>query len=136
MKDQGSGIRARDEGAFGNRAGEVVGWRSGFLNEVSMDGREKEKLRSILAELHAHLEQLETVDPEVQEMLRGALADMQHAAGPASGQVASPSTEGSQIHQGTVAQRLAEAARHFEESHPALAGTLGSAIDALSRMGI
>jgi hypothetical protein len=31
---------------------------------------------------------------------------------------------------------LAEAARHFEESHPTLSGTLGSVIDTLGQMGI
>jgi len=32
--------------------------------------------------------------------------------------------------------RLTAATRDFEDSHPALAGTLGSLIDALARMGI
>jgi hypothetical protein len=33
-------------------------------------------------------------------------------------------------------ERLSEAARHFEDSHPNLSGTIGGVIDAIGRMGI
>ena len=36
----------------------------------------------------------------------------------------------------SLMHRLGEAARHFEESHPTLAGTIGGLIDTLGRSGI
>ena len=36
----------------------------------------------------------------------------------------------------SLARRLADGARHFENSHPTLFGSVGSVVDALSRMGI
>jgi hypothetical protein len=49
---------------------------------------------------------------------------------PAGG--AKPGTEQEE----TIVDRLSAAQRHFEQTHPTIAGIVGSVINALSRMGI
>ena len=57
------------------------------------------------------------------EELRAALAQQEYS-------------ESSTNEEPPLVQRLAESARHFEETHPNLSGMIGSIIDALGRMGI
>lgn len=91
---------------------------------------DRKKLEEALAVLHAELQQLDRVDPEVEQDLRTAMADIEVALGKRSAEEAS-SDESPPVH-----DRLAEVMRHYEESHPTLSGVIGSVIDTLSRMGI
>jgi chromosome segregation ATPase len=88
------------------------------------------KLKQTLGELRAELDRLDPADSEVRTLLTSALDEIQTAlrrqqAG------AADSTEDAGL-----LNRLTTATRDFEESHPQVAGLLGSVIDALSRMGI
>ena len=88
-------------------------------------------LRAALVRLHTELEGIESLDPQKRKLLPEALSDIQQTLDrlTAGGELAVP-------HDETLSHRLAEAARHFEETHPTLSGMIGSVIDALSRMGI
>ncbi len=95
------------------------------------------KLRATLAELHEQMAGLGSVNPEVRARLETALTDihrlLDQGAAERSGTVgAEPAGE----HDESIVQRLAAAERHFEQTHPTLAGVVGSVIDALARMGI
>ncbi|NIP87358.1 MAG: DUF4404 family protein [Planctomycetales bacterium] len=87
----------------------------------------QEKLRHTIGQLHAELESLDQVDPQVQQLLQTAVDDIQQAL-----------QQGSQPPAGDthIVSRLSQAAQHFEDSHPTLSGMIGSLIDTLSRMGI
>jgi chromosome segregation ATPase len=88
------------------------------------------KLKQTLDELHAELERLDPADDQVRTLLSDALADIQTTLQrKESGLAEEPS-------QTSLPNRLTSAAREFEETHPHLAGLVGSVIDALSRMGI
>jgi hypothetical protein len=95
----------------------------------SMLPEDHERLRRTLAELHAELQSVDRVDPEVRTLLESAIDDIH-------GKLDAPSAEVAEPQDDTIANRLTEAARHFEVTHPTLSGTLGSVIDALGRMGI
>jgi len=89
-----------------------------------------EKLRATLADLHGQLEAVEELDPEVRQMLRGALDEIHEKLDHSEAE-----SEASANHEST-AQNLRELVDRFEGSHPTLAGAVGSVIDALGRMGI
>lgn len=94
---------------------------------------EPRELRATLQRLHAQLEEVESVDEDVREMLRGTIRDIDVALEQKkSGTAEEPPTP----EEGPISDRLAEAARHFDESHPVLARTLGGLIDMLGQMGI
>lgn len=84
-----------------------------------------EKLRATLGELHRELENMERVDPEVRSLLEGAVEDI-HAR-------LEGTPKESEV---PIAGRLADAASHFEGSHPTLAALIENTIDLLARMGI
>lgn len=85
---------------------------------------DKERLKATLDELHQQLSQLDQLDPPLRSQLGATLHEIQAAL------KAETPTEASLV------ERLQEAARDFEESHPALSGTIGSLIDTLGRTGI
>jgi hypothetical protein len=90
-----------------------------------------QNLRDTLNQLHRQLEATPDIDPEMRTLLAVTVQDI-HAklqGGLERAGEAEPAAE-------SIPDRLGEAIRHFEGSHPTLAGTLGSIIDALSRMGI
>ena len=88
---------------------------------------DREQLQLALKQLRAQLQEVQSLDPEVAERLRSTVDQIDAAlAGKPR-----PSAEES-----SLADRLSDAALDFEASHPTLSGTLGSVIDALSRMGI
>jgi hypothetical protein len=86
-----------------------------------------EHLREVIEELHAELERAESVDEPVRDRLReitmeiGELLDR------------SPPAEAATEEHRSLAERLKESARHFEEDHPSLSSTLGRLIEALGR---
>jgi hypothetical protein len=91
---------------------------------------EVNKLRETLATLHAELATVEAHDPEVRNMLAGALQDI---ADKLSAREAGLPIEPPNASAGA---ELAETARQFEVDHPTLAATLRSLVESLSRMGI
>lgn len=91
-------------------------------------------LRDKLAELERKLATAGSIDPSDRDLLKEIMADIElvlaHEAGKAPRAHEISHTPESLI------ERLGEAARNFEETHPTLSGAVGSVIDALSRMGI
>jgi hypothetical protein len=93
---------------------------------ITIMSHDRERLEQALQDLRAELDELGNVDPQVRQRLERTLAELNAVLEETSFREPEPG----------VAQRLADAARHFEETHPTLAGTIGSVIDALGRMGI
>jgi len=89
-----------------------------------------EALRDTLDELHEQLESVEAGDSEVQALLQGAIEDLRAALDASTEDVSAESE------QETFVDRFEEAATHFEESYPVLAGTLRKLAEVLSQMGI
>lgn len=87
-----------------------------------------EDLRRRLAELHAELERVDAVDGEARRALEEVMRDIR--------EVLSRAEADERRGEGTLADRLRDAGRHFEESHPTLTATLGRVVDALSALGI
>jgi hypothetical protein len=87
-----------------------------------------ENLRSRLAELHAELENVDALDAEARDALEKVMRDIQDLLARAEGDEDSEAP--------SLADRLRDAGRHFEESHPALTATVGRVVDALAALGI
>jgi len=87
-----------------------------------------ENLRRRLAELHAELEKVDAVDAEA----RAALEEVMHEIR----EVLARAEDEERREEASLADRLRDAGRHFEESHPTLTATLGRVVDALSALGI
>jgi uncharacterized coiled-coil DUF342 family protein len=100
---------------------------------------DRARLETALRELQAELETLSGLDPQVRARLEHTIEEI-HAELEEADE-AEETEEAEQItsrsaSESSFAERLSETARHFEESHPNLAGMVGSVIDALARMGI
>jgi hypothetical protein len=87
-----------------------------------------EDLRRRLAELHAELERADALDADSRAALEAVMRDIQ--------QVLARSGPGRPREPASLADRLRDAGRHFEESHPTLTTTLGRVVDALAALGI
>jgi len=85
------------------------------------------QLRTTLEELHRELEIAESVDDDARALLVEVLGDIQS--------VLDRSGEESDRHE-TLGDRLAEATRRFEESHPSLTAAVNRVASALSNLGI
>jgi phage tail tape-measure protein len=93
-----------------------------------------ENLKTTLDNLHQQLAEIDQADPAMHEQLVRALAEIQNAL---DGKTNSGSTAGAKpAYSHSLIGRLREAATHFEESHPSLAGNIGSLIVTLGRSGI
>ena len=88
----------------------------------------EKQLREHLEELHSQLESTEAVDDRSRELLGEILGDIQTLLD-RSGEAPVDEPEG-------LVDRLREATRNFEESHPTLAAAVGRVVDALSNLGI
>ena len=90
-----------------------------------------DELRRTVEELHGELETVHIADPDIRELLNGAIQDIRAALDRSAQQpqAAQPDHE-------SIVGRLDEAAQHFEESHPTLSGTIRGVVDMLSQMGI
>ena len=103
---------------------------------------DNENLDTTLNQLRQQLAAARQLDPDVAARLRQTLADIQDLlqqtasgeAEPAAGAVSDTEDEGDD--EPALTERLHEAARHFEESHPTISLTLGRLIDGLGQMGI
>jgi hypothetical protein len=87
---------------------------------------DRDQLQRRLIQLQTELDEQTNVDPEFRQRLEGTLAELREL-------LAEPAPPRQQH---SLVQTLTESARHFEETHPNLAGMIGSVIDALARMGI
>jgi uncharacterized membrane protein YccC len=86
-------------------------------------------LRSELAQLHEELERASSVDAPSRELLETLLHDIQRLL------EAAPRDEEAESHE-SLSERLGDAVRHFEESHPSLSVAVGRIATALANMGI
>ncbi len=85
------------------------------------------RLRQLIDQLRTQLAANSSVDVDLRTRLEQTLADAERALVEPAGQTSAGEP---------LRGRLNEAAIDFEVSHPALAGTVSSIIDALGRMGI
>lgn len=88
----------------------------------------RERLRAALADLHAQLAEVDTLDPESRDLLQTIASDIQAA-------LATPRSNPKPGEQ-SLSQRLTEATRQFEESHPTIGGVVERLVDVLAQMGI
>jgi hypothetical protein len=85
-------------------------------------------LKEHLNNLHQELTTVEAVDEDSQRLLVKIRNDVQ---------VLLAHKSGGPTHQhAPIKERLAESARHFDTSHPALAATIRNVVSALNTMGI
>lgn len=85
-----------------------------------------DRLRETLGALHRELDHIDPANPEMRRLLEETVAEIRDHL----------QTHPTQATPQTVTERLNEAARHFEESHPTLGGLLNNTVDLLGRMGI
>lgn len=85
------------------------------------------ELRERLAELHAELERAGSVDEESRRLLTELSEEID--------ELLERQPEGGEEHD-SLADRLVEAVRDFEESHPKLAAAVGRVAHTLSNLGI
>jgi len=88
----------------------------------------EDDLRRRLTELHAELERTEALDGESRAALEEVMGEIRGLLA-RSGASRPPEPA-------SLAERLREASRQFEESHPTLTATLGRVVDALAALGI
>jgi uncharacterized heparinase superfamily protein len=86
------------------------------------------QLRDRLEHLHAELAKTDAVDDASRELLADVLGDIQQLLD-RSGEERPHEPQG-------LVDRLRDATRQFEESHPTLAAAVGRVMDTLSNMGI
>jgi hypothetical protein len=84
-------------------------------------------LHETLELLCQQLEEAENIDRKLADQLAATIRTIQEALEDENAEAATHSS---------LLQRLTDAARHFEESHPTLSGTLGRLVDTLGQMGI
>jgi hypothetical protein len=86
---------------------------------------DRDQLKTTLDELHRQLADIDQLDPALRGQLHSAMQEIQTA-------LKNKTAPGGE----SVMRRLGESARHFEESHPTISGTIRSLIDTLGRSGI
>lgn len=97
----------------------------------------RNRIRQTLNELHAELDNVEQVDPEIRSLLLQASQEIDDKIKPADQEGTSEAVsqeEGAESD--SLNDRLADAARHFEESHPTLSGIISTLANGLSQLGI
>jgi hypothetical protein len=98
-----------------------------------------QNLRSSLTALRDQLQSTSLPDaevsPEMRSLLEGVMTDIDQVLRSKPSGMTATSATGTQD-QKSLVHRLTSAEKQFEETHPTLAGIVGSLIDALSRMGI
>ena len=88
----------------------------------------KAQLRERIQELLDELDQIEAGDSEARDHLESVVHDIREA-------VEETAPEEGEGHESLI-DRLNEATRHFEESHPRLTAMVGRVADSLSNLGI
>jgi hypothetical protein len=99
-----------------------------LVRGISTMTLDREKLQQTLAELHAQLDEAESLDADLADQLRAAAGDIERTLDKQqpAGETDAASTP----------EILEEAAVQFEQSHPTIAGTVRRLIDVLAQMGI
>jgi hypothetical protein len=87
-----------------------------------------EQLREHLEALHSELASTPSVDERSKQLLEEVLTDIHGLL-----ERTEPAAEDE--HQ-SLGDRLREATRHFEDSHPTVSAAVGRVVDALSNLGI
>lgn len=91
-----------------------------------------EKLQAAVQDLEQAIGDVDTLDPQARQALEQAARDIQQALAGSS----EPAVTALSVTAPSVTERLQEAARQFETSHPTLAGVLERIVDALGQLGI
>ena len=89
------------------------------------------ELRGRLEDLHAELERARRVDPESRRLLAEVARDIDALL-----ERSDASAEAGGDEHASLADRLGELVRDFEEEHPALAAAVGRVATALANLGI
>jgi hypothetical protein len=92
-----------------------------------MAGMREDQLRRMLEQLHTELQRADTIDDRSRELLRSVLVDIEDLLERKPKRPTQPES---------IIERLREAVRAFETTHPALTAAIGGVADALARMGI
>jgi len=87
----------------------------------------EQHLRQMLGQLHTELQRADTIDDRSRELLRSVLGDIEDLLERKQKQATQPES---------IIERLREAVRAFETTHPTLTNAIGGVADALARMGI
>ena len=88
----------------------------------------KAQLRERIQELLGELDQVEAADPDARDRLAAVVEEIRSA-------VENSDEDGSKADD-SLLERLNEATRHFEESHPTLTAMVGRVAESLSNLGI
>jgi predicted component of type VI protein secretion system len=88
---------------------------------------DKQQLHQSLEQLHADLQQAQSVDDKERELLESLARDIRELLN---------RSEASTQHYRSLGERLSAALLRFELSHPALTASIAQAIDGLNRIGI
>ena len=92
-----------------------------------MAGMREQHLRQMLEQLHTELQRTDTIDDRSRELLRSVLGDIEDLL---------ERKQKRGTHPESIIERLREAVRAFEQTHPTLTVAIGGVADALSSMGI
>jgi DNA repair exonuclease SbcCD ATPase subunit len=92
-----------------------------------MVGMGEQDLRQMLQQLHTELQRADTIDDRSRELLRSTIGDIEELL--ERRQKRATQSE-------SIIERLREAVRAFEKTHPTLTEAIGGVADALARMGI
>ena len=88
----------------------------------------KEHLHELLQELHKELESTDSVDADNRSLLAGLASEIGEVLDSAGGEEPEPEE--------SLGERLLDAGRDFEDSHPRLVSLIGRVADALSQIGV
>jgi len=86
------------------------------------------RLKEHLGDLHSELLSVKIVDKDTEKLLKEIAEDVET--------LLAHQGEFSSAHHATIKERLEEAARHFDVSHPSLASTTRTVVNTLNNMGI
>jgi uncharacterized protein DUF4404 len=92
-----------------------------------MAGVRERHLRQTLEQLHSEIQRADTIDDRSRELLRSVLGDIEDLLERKQPRGTEPVS---------VVDRLREAVRAFEKTHPALTSAIGRVADALAGLGI
>jgi len=92
-----------------------------------MAGMREEHLRQMLEQLHIELQRADAIDDRSRELLRSVLDDIEDLLERKQKRGTRPES---------IIERLREAVRAFETTHPTLTHAIGGVADALAGMGI
>ena len=92
-----------------------------------MPGMREPHLRQTLEQLHTELQRADTIDERSRELLRNVLGDIEDLLE----RKQKPGTQPE-----SIIERLREAVRAFETTHPTLTHAIAAVTDALANIGI